>query len=209
MESAEFQEWDDNEISEGGQELSLFMTLRGFVKHFLEFKFITNLILGMTLFLCVVIFTELAMPSEDIMVDPITGVKTTVGWIFYVINYFLLTFFILEIGLKLFAYGHIFLMGFINVFDSIVVIISFTFHILDLKVKFVGLLRILRLIKVITEMKRQSDERKAKKEAIKKQKKQSSEMASYVEIIIDFLERQAAMPDIPKMLKEDIDWAID
>lgn len=108
----------------------------------------------MTLFLCVVIFTELAMPSEDYMTNPVTLEYTTLGMIYYVINYFLLTFFVLEIILKLFSYGHIFLLGFINVFDSIVVLISFVFLVLDLKVKFVGLLRILRLIKVITEMKR-------------------------------------------------------
>ena len=34
-------------------------------------------------------------------------------------------------------------------------------------------------------------------------------MASYVERIIDFLEKQAGNADMPKMLKEDIEWAID
>ena len=34
-------------------------------------------------------------------------------------------------------------------------------------------------------------------------------MASYVERIIDFLERQVANPEIPKMLMEDIEWAIE
>jgi hypothetical protein len=34
-------------------------------------------------------------------------------------------------------------------------------------------------------------------------------MASYVERIIDFLERQAANPDMQKMLMEDIEWAIE
>lgn len=34
-------------------------------------------------------------------------------------------------------------------------------------------------------------------------------MASYVERIIDFLERQANNSDIPKMLVEDIQWAIE
>ena len=75
--------------------------------------------------------------------------------------------------------------------------------------KFVGLLRILRLIKVITEMKRVADAKKAKQEAIKKQKKQSSSMASHVERVIDFLERCEQNVDIPKMLVEDIQWAIE
>lgn len=34
-------------------------------------------------------------------------------------------------------------------------------------------------------------------------------MASYVERIIDFLERQAANPEMPKMLMEDIEWAVE
>lgn len=34
-------------------------------------------------------------------------------------------------------------------------------------------------------------------------------MASYVERIIDYLEKQALHPDMPKMLKEDIEWAIE
>lgn len=205
----DFTEWKDEEILQNGTEPSLFNFMRASIKQFLENKYISQLILGMTLFLCVVIFTELAMPDESYMTNPITQEYTQLGMIYYVINYILLTFFMLEIILKLFSYGHVFLMGFINVFDSIVVMISFVFHILDVKVKFVGLLRILRLIKVITEMKKQSDEKKAKKEAIKKQKKSSSSMASYVERIIDFLERQAENPEMPKMLMEDIEWAIE
>lgn len=145
--------------------------MRTQVKQFLENKYISQLILVMTLFLCFIIFTELGMPSEDVLTDPVTLVFTPLGMVYYIINYFLLTFFVIEIILKLFSYGHLFLMSFINVFDSIVVLISFVFHVMDVKVRFVGLLRILRLIKVITEMKKQSDEKKAKKEAIKKQKK--------------------------------------
>jgi len=74
---------------------------------------------------------------------------------------------------------------------------------------FVGLLRILRLIKVMTEMKRVADAKKAKSEAIKLQKKQGSSMASHVERVIDFLERCTNNADMPKMLVEDIQWAID
>ena len=185
----DFVEWKDEEILILGADPSLFNSMRTSVKQFLENKYISQLILGMTLFLCVVIFTELAMPDESYMTNPITQQYTELGMVHYIINYILLTFFMLEIILKLFSYGHVFLMGFINVFDSIVVCISFVFHILDVKVKFVGLLRILRLIKVITEMKKQSDDIKAKKEAIKKQKKSSSSMASYVEKIINFLEQ--------------------
>jgi voltage-gated sodium channel len=108
----------------------------------------------MTLFLCVVIFSELSI--KDYLVDG-SGENTSLGTIYYWINYFLLTFFVIEILLKLFAYGYVFLTEFINVFDSTVVLISYVFLVLDLKVKFISLLRILRLIKVMTEMKRVAD----------------------------------------------------
>ena len=75
--------------------------------------------------------------------------------------------------------------------------------------KFVGLLRILRLIKVMTEMKRVADAKKAKSEAIKLQKKQGSSMASHVERVLDFLERCTTNADMPKMLVEDVQWAIE
>jgi hypothetical protein len=75
-------------------------------------------------------------------------------------NYFLLTFFVIEIGLKVFSDTWGFLSEFINVFDSIVVFVSFGFQITDVDVSFVGLLRILRLIKVMTEMKKQADKKK-------------------------------------------------
>ena len=125
----------------------------------MENKYIAKLILTMTIFLCLVIFSELSI--SDLLVNE-EDEKSNLGWIYYYINYFLLTFFVIEIMLKLFGYAHIFLMEFINVFDSIVVIISFVFQVIGADMKFVGLLRILRLIKVITEMKRVADAKKAK-----------------------------------------------
>lgn len=90
----------------------------------MENKYIAKLILTMTIFLCLVIFSELSI--SDLLVNE-EDEKSYLGWIYYYINYFLLTFFVIEIMLKLFGYAHIFLMEFINVFDSIVVIISFVF----------------------------------------------------------------------------------
>ena len=150
-------------------DLSLFQFMRFSVRQFLENKYISQLILGMTLFLCVVIFSELTYP--DLLVDELTNERTPLGDSYFYVNYFLLTFFVVEIILKLFAYGTLFLSEFINVFDSIVVLISYYFQVMDINVTFVGLLRILRLIKVMNNMKRVADEKKAKQEAIKKQKK--------------------------------------
>ena len=121
----------------------------------------------------------------------------------------MLTFFIIEIAIKLFAYGHLFLLEFINVFDSIIVVVSYVMLILNLKVKVVGILRVLRLIKVIINLKRVSDEKRAQKEFIKEQKRQGSQMASYVERVLDFFERLAKNENVDKTLREDVEWAID
>jgi voltage-gated sodium channel len=90
---------------------------------------------------------------------------------YYVINYILLTFFVFEIGIKIFAYGHLFLMEFINVFDSTIVVVSYIMLILKLKAKILGILRVLRLIKVIIEMKKVADQKKEQQELIKEQKR--------------------------------------
>lgn len=73
----------------------------------------------------------------------------------------------MEILLKSIAYGPVFFVEFINLFDSIIVIVSYVMIILDLKLKILGLLRVLRLIKVIINMKKVVDDKKARQEAIK------------------------------------------
>ena len=80
--------------------------------------------------------------------------------LYYIINYILLTFFVMEIMTKIFAYGHNFIMEFINVFDSIIVLVSYVMLIMDVKAKEIGILRVLRLIKVIINLKRVADEKR-------------------------------------------------
>lgn len=58
-------------------------------------------------------------------------------------------------------------------------------------------------------MKKIHDEKRAKQEAIKQQKKASSSMSSYVERVLDFLEKQAENPAVPKHLQEDLQWSIE
>lgn len=108
---------------------------------------------------------------------------------YYILNYALLAFFVFEIILKIFSYGHLFLIEFINIFDSTIVIVSFIMQVLNLKAKALGILRVLRLIKVIIEMKKVADAKKEQQEMIKEQKRQGSQMASYVEKVIDFFEK--------------------
>ena len=58
-------------------------------------------------------------------------------------------------------------------------------------------------------MKKAADEQRERQEIIKQQKKQGSQMASYVEKVIDMLEKCAKNQDVPKVLREDIEWAIE
>ena len=95
----------------------------------------------------------------------------TLGKFFDIVNLILLQFFIFEIVLKVFGQWMDFLCDFINCFDSVIVIASYILLILNLRIPIVGLLRVMRLIKVISGMKRVVDDRRAREEAIKQQKK--------------------------------------
>ena len=100
--------------------MSLMNVCRTKVQKFVEIKLVEDSILGMTIFLCVVIFAELALEEQILGNEMLTD-------IFYHLNFFMLTFFVVEIILKLFCYGFKFLNEFINTFDSIIVIMSYVF----------------------------------------------------------------------------------
>ena len=134
------------------------------MRQFVENRIVDTTILVMTVILCVVIFAELALQDQ-------IDVLPTLGKFFDIVNLILLQFFIFEIALKVFGQWMDFLTDFINVFDSVIVIASYVLLILDLRIAIVGLLRVMRLIKVISGMKRVVDDRRAREEAIKQQKK--------------------------------------
>ena len=192
--------WEDQYIHDGGAEMSLMKVSRTKVQKFVEIKEVENSILGMTIILCVVIFAELALENQ------INNIEI-LQLIFYWLNFFMLTFFILEIILKLFAYGFAFLKEFINTFDSIIVITSYVFLLLNLRLPILGLLRTLRLLKVIASMKKIQDIKRERQELIKQQKKESESVPCYIERVLDFLERQSVNSAVPKQLQEDLQWA--
>ena len=202
MENVNLTIWDDEKVAEKGPTISLFLLMRQTVANFLEHKLVTRFILGMVIFLCIVIFSELSLAAQIDASIELTN-------FYYFLNYGLLAFFVFEIILKVFSYGHLFMIEFINIFDSTIVIISFIMQVLDLKAKILGILRVLRLIKVIIEMKKVADAKKEQQEMIKEQKRQGSQMASYVEKVLDFFEKISLNNDVPKHLKEDVQWAID
>lgn len=69
--------------------------------------------------------------------------------------------------MKLFADGYLFLMEFLNVFDSTIVLVSYVMLILDIQAKWLGILRVLRLIKVVINLKAVADKKRELKEKIK------------------------------------------
>jgi hypothetical protein len=81
----------------------------------------------MVVLLCIVIFSELSLANS------IEDNKTMIQF-FYMSNFSLLSFFILEISARLLTYGFEFF-DFINIFDSTVVIISFTMMALTIESK--------------------------------------------------------------------------
>ena len=107
--------WDDQFIIDGGSELSLFALMRFKVKQFVENKIVDTIILVMTVILCVVIFTELALqePIED---------HPMLEYIFKVINLILLQFFIIEIILKVFGQWTEFLLQ-LSALESVIVVL--------------------------------------------------------------------------------------
>ncbi len=183
--------WNDQYIHDGGAEMSLMKVCRSKVQRFVEIPAVENSILGMTIVLCVVIFAELALEAQINDNEVLTQ-------IFKMMNFFMLTFFIIEIVLKLFALGFGFLKEFINTFDSIIVITSYVFLLLDLRLPILGLLRTLRLLKVIASMKKIQDAKRERQELIKKQKKESESVPCYIERVLDFLERQSTNSAVPK-----------
>ena len=172
FEPGNFEVWDDGAIfnDEDIMQTSLFQFMRDTVNAFLTKKTIDNFILYMTLALCLVIFSELAIDGSDLM-DKSKPMGLFITNLFFLLNYILLLFFIIEIILRIFATGFKFFQSFISVFDSIIVFISFGFQISELDFSFIALLRILRLVKVGTEMKRQADRQRAEFEMIKMKKK--------------------------------------
>ena len=57
-------------------------------------------------------------------------------------------------------------------------------------------------------MKKQADNLRLKKEFIKQQKNQSNQMESHIERLIKMLDKLLENENLPKMLYEDIEWAV-
>ena len=72
---------------------------------------------------------------------------------------------------RLIAIGFIYYSEFINLFDALVVLVSFVFLFFDSQAKALGILRVLRLVKVVIEMKKAADLKKSIELVIKQQKR--------------------------------------
>ena len=201
-EIAEDSDWDDERVFSYGEGVSLLNNAKRKVKAILEHHKVSYFIYAMVIVFWIVIFAELSFT------DNIQGSELLTNAFRYT-NFSLLLFFMIEITLRIFWDGADFLFEPLNLFDMSIVISSFIMNVLNIQARIVGILRVLRLIKVIIEMKKVADERKERQEMIREQKKQGSQMWSYVERVIDLLEKLSKNQDIPKEIKEDIEWAIE
>ena len=61
---------------------------------------------------------------------------------------------------RLISLGFIYYSEFINLFDGLIVLISFAMLFFNNQAKALGILRVMRLVKVVIEMKRQADLKK-------------------------------------------------
>ncbi|CAI2378850.1 unnamed protein product [Moneuplotes crassus] len=204
LEVAEDFHWDDERMLEEGESMSLLERVRRKGREFLDNSKVSSFIYVMVILLCIVILLELSFTND---IDKSEVLKEIFRWI----NFALLQFFMIEIAMRLFSEGCDFLMEFINLFDMCIVIVSYILNILRIDARIVGILRILRLVKVIIEMKRAADEQKDRQEMIRDQKKQQVSNYSpvpHVERITDYLEKLTKNPSVPKTLIDDINWAI-
>ncbi len=112
---------------------------------------------------------------------------------------------------RLVSLGFIYYSEFINLFDALVVLISFIMLFFNNQAKALGILRVLRLVKVVIEMKRAADLKKQIERVIKEQKRQSAQFDTNAEIVADILERAIEEHRDAMTLEfvEDLQWVID
>ena len=107
----------------------------------------------MVIILCVIILSELSL-------GPYLSALPWLDLTFYVLNFILLSFFVFEIFLRLVSLGFLYYSEPINLFDALVVLVSFVMLFFNNEAQALGILRVMRLVKVVIEMKRAADLKK-------------------------------------------------
>ncbi|CAD7956985.1 unnamed protein product [Amoebophrya sp. A25] len=123
-------------------------------------------------------------------------------------DFVIMLFFVLEIVLKFFGYGSAFILDPWNGFDSVIVIASFICWFIFLGSAVgttgLGLLRLLRLVRVMVMI---SDSRRKLKKVTKSLQTQDT-AKSHVERVLDLLERLQNLK-IPLQVQHDLEWVVE
>ena len=193
-----FEVWDDVQVSIGVNDVSLLTELQEGMIAILESKPITYFTIGLVIFYSIFILVNLS-------VDPYLIYSQFLTDFFFYTDLIILCFFILEILLRFFAYAFVYLCDTWNFVDATVVTISFVFSIVGLNFKGVGVLRLLRLIRVIIVMRKVSQSKKK----LQQLRKENKGVDSNVPRVLDLLEELSNEKIITRALKQDLPWLID
>ena len=193
-----FEEWDDVQVSIGINDVSLLTELQEHMMSILESKPVTYFTIGLVIFYSIFILLNLS-------VDPYLVYLPALSDLFFYIDLIILCLFILEILLRFFAYAFVYLCEFWNLVDAIVVTVSFVFSIVGLNFKGVGVLRLLRLIRVIIVMRKVSQSKKKLQQLRKENKGVDSNVPRVLEILDELVKEKS----MTRALKQDLPWLID
>ncbi|KAF4655540.1 hypothetical protein FOL47_009398 [Perkinsus chesapeaki] len=114
--------------------------------------------------------------------------------------------FMTEITFKTFAYWLDFWLDPWNLVDNVVVIASFVVAVMAAEMKGLGLLRLLKLLRIMVVIRKVSEGRKKLKEL---KTKSSVTVGSYVDKVLELIEELQSAKYIPPHLKDDLDWVKD
>eukprot|EP00746_Dinoflagellata_sp_MGD_P149227 gnl/MRDRNA2_/MRDRNA2_81287_c0_seq1.p1 gnl/MRDRNA2_/MRDRNA2_81287_c0~~gnl/MRDRNA2_/MRDRNA2_81287_c0_seq1.p1 ORF type:complete len:629 (-),score=113.38 gnl/MRDRNA2_/MRDRNA2_81287_c0_seq1:1-1887(-) len=179
---------------------SLMEKLRRKVHEFLEWRPIMFGVIGLVGLYSLFVMTSLSLD------DHIEGDESAEK-LFKYTDFAFLCVFVVEIILKIFAYGFDFIFDAWNAFDSSIVIVSFSFFFLPTTgSRGLTLLRLLRLMRVMMVMRRVSDQRK-KLQTLKRGG--AYDLGSNVEKVLEIIEELQNHPSLEPHVKTDLDWVVE
>lgn len=193
-----FEEWDDVQVSIGVNDVSLLAELQEGMVAILESKQVTIFTIGLVIFYSIFILVNLS-------VDPYLIYSQVLTDLFYYVDLIILCVFLLEILMRFFGYAFVYICDKWNIVDATVVIISFIFSVVGMSFKGVGVLRLLRLIRVIIVMRKVSQSKKK----LQQLRKENKGVESNVPRVLELLEELGTEKTISRMMKQDIVWLID
>ncbi len=195
---ANFEVWQDETMIVAMNDDSFLKEIRKSVNTFVESKPVTYFFIGLVLFYAVFILANLSLDTYT------TGIKAAEDF-FYYTDLCLLCFFLIEIILKSFAQGPEYYANNWNVIDTLVVVVSFAFSVMNMQIKGIGVLRLLRLIRVIIVMRRMSESKKK----LMLLRRNNQGVSSNVPRVLDLLEEIRKDQSISRTTKQDLAWIVD